>query len=99
MKNRKQKTRGGPGARDPTGSRKYVQGARGPKEAARGSSISDQVRAGRMALRVGFEQGFPGFRSVLVSAHIPTHEVSAARSRASLAGEFWLSRGFFLFSD
>ena len=24
-----------------------------------------------MALRVGFEQGFPGFRSVLVSAHIP----------------------------
>ena len=25
-----------------------------------------------MALRVGFEQGFPGFRSVLVSAHIPT---------------------------
>ena len=37
-----------------------------------GAGKQHQVRAGRMALRVGFEQGFPGFRSVLVSAHIPT---------------------------
>ena len=43
LKNRKQKTRGGPGARDPTGSRKYAQG--GPRrrrgEAASGESRKD----------------------------------------------------------
>ena len=65
----KQKTENkrGPGGPDPTGSRKYAQGGQGG-----GAGKQHQVRAGRMALRVGFEQGFPGFRSVLVSAHIPT---------------------------
>ena len=32
-----------------------------------------------MALRVGFEQGFPGFRSVLVRRHTSPHEVSGAQ--------------------
>ena len=45
MKNRKQKTRGGPGARDPTGSRKYAQGGQGG-----GAGKQHQVRAGGMAL-------------------------------------------------
>ena len=58
---------GGRGSGPPSGSRKYAQGGQGG-----GAGKQHQVRAGRMALRVGFEQGFPGFRSVLVSAHIPT---------------------------
>ena len=58
---------GGRGSGPSSGSRKYAQGGQGG-----GAGKQHQVRAGRMALRVGFEQGFPGFRSVLVSAHIPT---------------------------
>ena len=66
-KKEKRKQEGGRGPRPPTGSRKYAQGGQGG-----GAGKQHQVGAGRMALRVGFEQGFPGFRSVLVSAHIPT---------------------------
>ena len=73
MKNRKQKTRGGPGLSPPSGSRKYAQGGQGG-----GAGKQHQVRAGRMALRVGFEQGFPGLDHYWCR-HTSPHEVSGAQ--------------------
>ena len=63
--------RGGPPP--PLGVENTCKGAKeGGLDAGGGAGNQHQVRAGRMALRVGFEQGFPGFRSVLVSAYVPT---------------------------
>ena len=73
LKNKKQKTRGGPGLSPPSGSRKYAQGGQGG-----GAGKQHQVRAGRMALRVGFEQGFPGLDHYWCR-HTSPHEVSGAQ--------------------
>ena len=73
MKNKKQKTRGGPGLSPPSGSRKYAQGGQGG-----GAGKQHQVRAGGMALRVGFEQGFPGLDHYWCR-HTSPHEVSGAQ--------------------
>ena len=73
LKNKKQKTRGGPGLSPPSGSRKYAQGGQGG-----GAGKQHQVRAGGMALRVGFEQGFPGLDHYWCR-HTSPHEVSGAQ--------------------